>query len=137
MTNTIQHSIKLGDAILVIGGESWSDFCSNYIQAYGQDALDRLVDAFTIAVGGTDVMAQAVQNVQAGGLMGVNPGLNPQTSAPQQWQPQARQQDPSPAVMCSHGPMVYRSGNKGGKAWGGHFCPAPKGSPDQCPPVWG
>jgi hypothetical protein len=77
MTNTIQHSIKLGDAILVIGGESWSDFCSNYIQAYGQDALDRLVDAFTIAVGGTDVMAQAVQQRSGRWPHGCEPRVEP------------------------------------------------------------
>lgn len=136
MTSKFQHSMKYGDAILVIGGDTWPEFTMNYCDAYGQDAFDHLVYVFTKAVGGVDVMAQAIQNVQAGGLTGVNPGLNAQTPAPQ-WQPQARQQDPAPTVNCAHGPMVYRSGNKGGKAWGGHFCPTPKGAPDQCPPVWG
>jgi len=136
MSNTVQHSMKIGDGILVIGGDSWSDFCANYIQAYGQDALDFLISSFIKAVGGVDVIGQAVGNLQAAGVVGVNPGLDRQTSAPT-WQPKATQRAPDPEVYCSHGPMVYRSGTKGNKAWGGHFCPTPKGSPDQCPPVWG
>jgi len=37
---------------------------------------------------------------------------------------------------CKHGQMVARSGVKEatGKPWSGYFCPAPKGTPDQCPP---
>jgi hypothetical protein len=133
MTNKIQHSIKVGDAILVLGGDTWSEFGSTYIEVYGQDAYEHLVDAFTRAVGGVDVMGQAVANVQNGGLTGVNPGLTNNT----QWQPQARAQDQAPAVMCAHGAMVHRSGTKGNKPWSGYFCPQPKGAPDQCPPQWG
>lgn len=136
MTNKFQHSIKVGDGILVIGGESWPEFSMNYIEAYGQNAFDTLVDVFGRAVGALDVMERAVQNVQNGGLTGVNPGLNPQTSPPQ-WQPQSRAQDPAPAVMCAHGAMIPRNGKGAKGPWSGHFCPTPKGSPDQCPPVWG
>lgn len=134
MTNKIQHSMKLGDAIVVIGGESWPEFTMNYCEAYGQDAFDAMVSAFTGAVGGiSDLTERAIQTAQAGGLTGVNPGLQTTTT----WQPKAQAQTAAPAVMCAHGPMIPRSGNKGGKPWSGHFCPAPKGSPDQCPPVWG
>jgi hypothetical protein len=35
---------------------------------------------------------------------------------------------------CAHGQMVARSGVKNGKAWSGHFCPTPQGTPDQCKP---
>ena len=37
---------------------------------------------------------------------------------------------------CKHGAMVQRSGNNKntGKPWTGYFCPAPKGTPDQCEP---
>lgn len=35
---------------------------------------------------------------------------------------------------CVHGTMVVRAGVKNGKAWSGHFCPTPQGTPDQCKP---
>lgn len=35
---------------------------------------------------------------------------------------------------CKHGQMVARAGVKNGKAWSGHFCPTPQGTPDQCKP---
>lgn len=35
---------------------------------------------------------------------------------------------------CVHGTMVVRAGVKNGKAWSGHFCPTPQGTPDQCRP---
>jgi len=38
--------------------------------------------------------------------------------------------------QCVHGERVRREGvsKKNGKPYVAHFCPAPKGSPDQCPP---
>lgn len=40
---------------------------------------------------------------------------------------------------CAHGVRTRRTGTnaKTGKAWVGHFCPQPKGAPDQCDPVFG
>lgn len=137
MTNKFQHSMKLGDAILVIGGDSWPEFTMSFCDAYGQDAFDNMVSAFTASVGGTsDLTQRAVQNLQAGGLTGVNPGLDSRTPAPA-WQPPAKQYDAAPAVMCAHGPMVARSGKGAKGPWSGHFCPQPKGAPDQCQPIWG
>lgn len=36
---------------------------------------------------------------------------------------------------CKHGQMVYKEGvsQKTGKPWKAWMCPAPKGTPDQCP----
>lgn len=42
---------------------------------------------------------------------------------------------PSTAPTCKHGAMTYREGmsQKTGKPWRAWMCPAPKGTPDQCP----
>ena len=38
---------------------------------------------------------------------------------------------------CKHGAMNYKEGvNAAGKAWRAYMCPAPKGAPDQCEPIW-
>lgn len=67
-----------------------------------------------------------------------------QQQAPQQnWSQQGSQQAQAPAApqgggkQCIHGDMVHRSGNKNGRAWSGYFCPTPKGTPNQCAPVFG
>jgi len=39
------------------------------------------------------------------------------------------------APICVHGHMVWRSGEKSGKAWGGYMC-VEKSKPKQCPPRW-
>lgn len=39
-------------------------------------------------------------------------------------------------MRCKHGEMKEVKGFKNGKAWAGFFCPTPKNTPDQCPPVW-
>ena len=39
------------------------------------------------------------------------------------------------APMCPHGHMIWRSGDKAGKAWGGYMC-VEKSKPKQCPPRW-
>jgi hypothetical protein len=38
--------------------------------------------------------------------------------------------------MCNHGPMIGRKGNGAKGEWKGLFCPTPKGTADQCQPVW-
>lgn len=39
-------------------------------------------------------------------------------------------------MQCKHGEMTPRSGEKNGKPWSGMFCPTPKGTPDQCQPIF-
>lgn len=39
------------------------------------------------------------------------------------------------APLCPHGHMIWRAGEKGGKAWGGYMC-VEKSKPKQCPPRW-
>lgn len=42
---------------------------------------------------------------------------------------------PTSTPTCKHGAMTYRTGisAKTGKEWKAWMCPAPKGTPDQCP----
>ena len=38
--------------------------------------------------------------------------------------------------VCKHGHMVFKEGTGAKGPWKGWFCPAPKGTPDQCQPVF-
>ena len=39
------------------------------------------------------------------------------------------------APMCSHGHMIWRDGDKNGRAWGGYMC-VEKVKAKQCAPIW-
>ena len=121
------------------------------INVYGKDAFDfkgnleALADTAQL-VSDVGNILRGTQTVVNAGLTG-NPAPAQQAQAVQQYQqsaaaPQAQPQQPAPqagppAPVCKHGPMTYRSGTKGNRVWSAHFCPAPKGAPDQCDPVWG
>jgi hypothetical protein len=64
--------------------------------------------------------ASAVQS----GLTGTAPGLG--NKAP------ASNGGPS----CPHGARTTRNGTNSRGAWTGHFCPLPKGDPNQCKPIF-
>ena len=38
--------------------------------------------------------------------------------------------------VCKHGNMSFKSGTGAKGPWKGWFCPSPKGTPDQCQPVF-
>lgn len=43
---------------------------------------------------------------------------------------------PSGSPTCIHGPRTFKTGVKNGRTWSSWMCPTPKGTPDQCQPVW-
>ena len=40
------------------------------------------------------------------------------------------------APLCEHGHMIWREGQKNGKAWGGYFCNTAISSAHRCPTKW-
>jgi hypothetical protein len=48
--------------------------------------------------------------------------------------PATNPEDQKPS--CKHGLMTYRTGTSAKGPWQGWMCPAPKGTPDQCKPVF-
>lgn len=38
--------------------------------------------------------------------------------------------------VCKHGNMTFKQGTGAKGPWKGWFCPSPKGTPDQCQPVF-
>ena len=63
-----------------------------------------------------------------------------QQSWSQQGSGQTQQQAPAQSgegKRCAHGDMVFRESKPGAaKAWRAYFCPTPKGTQNQCEPVW-
>jgi hypothetical protein len=40
------------------------------------------------------------------------------------------------SYTCRHGERKIKSGESANGPWCAAFCPTPKGTPDQCPPIW-
>lgn len=69
----------------------------------------------------------------------VQNALGPVTVAPQQnFAPVPPPAAPAAAGsrMCNHGPMIGRKGTGAKGEWKGLFCPTPKGTENQCQPIW-
>lgn len=111
------------------------------LNLYANDAaeLDALLAALSDRV---PTIAAVEQAVNAGGTLAQAGAL-----APAQAQPAQTQASPPPVVntpqqavpqgqSCVHGPRQYREGQGAKGTWKAWFCPTPKGTPDQCEPVW-
>lgn len=58
-------------------------------------------------------MEEGIQNLEAGGITG----------------------EVYDGKTCQHGPMVYKTGGYGAKAWTAWMCPAQQGDPSKCQPI--
>jgi hypothetical protein len=130
------------------------------VQAEFAEAVAYAED-YAQTLGGNGVTPQqAVSNLQQGGVVpqGNAGGGLPQVSGPppwaaqnsqeqQQFQPPAQQQGWQPSVpqgqaqpqqgpSCNHGPRTRRTGTNTRGPWVAHFCPLPKGDPNQCKPIF-
>lgn len=100
------------------GGDTFRDVEAQLVSAFGQLAADQIIGH--VAQLTTE---EAFDNLKAGGVVGGAVSS----------QPAASNQD---GPVCQHGPKQYKEGMGAKGKWRAYFCPAPKGTPDQCPPEW-
>ena len=129
MTGNFQVSSKLPDGrIFVVASETYAGFCEALESAVGieesQDVLKIMAQSLS---GAPSNGVQAVQNIAAAfsGAEVVH------TAHPTN----AGNLGPS-SKTCSHGVMTKRTGAGAKGPWKAYMCPSPKGTPDQCEPVW-
>jgi len=129
MTGNFQVSSKLPDGrIFVVASETYVGFCEALESAVGieesQDVLKIMAQSLS---GAPNNGVQAVQNIAA-----AFPGAEAvHTAHPTN----AGNLGPS-SKTCSHGVMTKRTGAGAKGPWKAYMCPSPKGTPDQCEPVW-
>ena len=129
MTGNFQVSSKLPDGrIFVVASETYAGFCEALESAVGieesQDVLKIMAQSLS---GAPNNGVQAVQNIAA-----AFPGAEAvHTAHPTN----AGNLGPS-SKTCSHGVMTKRTGAGAKGPWKAYMCPSPKGTPDQCEPVW-
>lgn len=100
------------------GGDTYADVEAQLVSAFGQLAADQVFGH--IAQLTTE---EAFDNLKAGGV--VSGGSSPAPAATN-----------TDGPVCKHGPKQYKEGMGAKGKWRAYFCPAPKGTPDQCQPEW-
>lgn len=143
MAGTFQVSSKLNDGrIFVIAGENYNDFKVNLTSLLGEmDAESMLTTMASSLVGPTSSGGQVYSTP--------TPSVQSTPTAPPVSMEQANANIaaafPGSTVVathaptgkvCAHGEMTKRSGAGPKGPWKAFMCPTPKGTPDQCEPVW-
>lgn len=123
-----QVSSKLPDGrIFVIAGDTATEFKGNLTQILGDIGAENLISTMASSVeGAPTTMAQAVGNLAQG--LGATPVPAPTQTFSPSTGPSGR--------SCKHGEMTKRTGAGAKGPWKAFMCPSPKGTPDQCEPVW-
>lgn len=120
-----QVSSKLNDGrIFVIGADTFSDFRRNLVEVLGTDGAEGAIITMATSIEGAPVTTQqAINNVTAV----IPASVVPQTTTPST-APTGR--------ACKHGPMTKRQGASAKGPWKAYMCSTPKGTPDQCEPIF-
>jgi hypothetical protein len=131
MTGNFQVSSKLPDGrIFVVASETYVGFCEALESVVGvQESQDLLTEMGKSLVGSPSNASQAVENIRA-----AFPNAQVDHTAHPTQTP-ASTAGPS-SKSCKHGMMSQRTGSGAKGPWKAYMCPSPKGTPDQCEPVW-
>lgn len=122
--NRVWVSMDLGNfnigkkASLFVGGDNPAELLDRLINLFGEAAAHNIVGHFSELT-----TEDAFDNLKAGGVVGGSV-------------PAASSSTASDGPVCKHGPKQYKEGMGAKGKWRAYFCPAPKGTPDQCQPEW-
>jgi hypothetical protein len=131
MTGNFQVSSKLNDGrIFVVASETYAGFCEALEQAVGIEESQELLKVMAQSLSGAPQSAsQAVENIRSAYPNAqVDHTAHPTQTVGNTLAPEAKR--------CSHGIMTKRQGQGAKGPWKGYMCPSPKGTPDQCEPVF-
>jgi hypothetical protein len=121
MTNSFQISSKLNDGrIFVVGGDNFEEFNTNLESLLGMEQATNLIAVMEASLLNRNSTAEAVTVI--------NNTLNTPTQSTPNIAPVGK--------TCKHGEMAKRTGTGAKGQWKAFMCPAPKGAPDQCDPIW-
>lgn len=123
-----QVSSKLNDGrIFVIAADTYAEFKTHLADVLGPQGAEAVITTMATSIEGAPTMQQAVATVTAAFP---DAKLMP---------PMGETFTPSTAPTgrnCKHGPMTKRQGSSAKGPWKGYMCPTPKGTPDQCEPIF-
>lgn len=119
-------TIKIGDALRTIQGYTMEEFKLARAEAYDDLAEDLDLIAKAKAVGASATVVNT--SVPASTPAPATPSFAPPAATPSFVT--------SEVPSCVHGTRVARSGTSAKGPWRSYMCPTPKGTPDQCDPIF-
>ena len=140
MAGNFQVSSKLADGrIFVIAGETYNEFKTNLESLVGTVDVDVILNTMTASFIGSVVPSPTQTRAEYANLDAANarvaaafPGSTVVNPTP----PGYGNASAPAGRECMHGPMTRREGAGAKGPWKGFMCPTPKGTPDQCEPVF-
>ena len=129
MANTpFQVSSKLPDGrIFVVAADTYEAFEKALGNVVGIEDAQSLL---TTMAG--SLMGAATSLPQAAGMLAQGLGAIPVNAPTQTFTPSGA----PTSKVCKHGEMSKRTGQGAKGPWKAYMCPSPKGTPDQCEPIW-
>lgn len=122
-----QVSSKMNDGrIFVVAADDYNSFVSNLKSLLGDVDAEALLTTMAGSLTGGPVSMESAASMIAASMGGVP--TTPTNYAPSTTAPVGR--------SCKHGPMTKRSGAGAKGPWKAYMCPSPKGTPDQCEPIF-
>jgi hypothetical protein len=105
--------------IITVRGDDYEALQSNVLSAIS-GGIDKTIQALEeVVIGSVDANV-----AYATTALGATP-VAPVATAPS-----------APAPSCKHGTRKHKSGAGAKGPWQAWMCPSPKGTPDQCEPMW-
>jgi hypothetical protein len=140
MAGNFQVSSKMNDGrIFVVAGETYTQFKENLEALVGTVDADVIMNTMTSSLVGSVVPSPTQTQAEYANLDAASariaaafPGSTVVNPTPPGYGNAAA---PS-GRECKHGPMTKREGAGAKGPWKGFMCPTPKGTPDQCEPVF-
>jgi len=119
-----QVSSKMNDGrIFVIAGDTYEEFKSRLSEVVGDIGAENVLTTMASSIEGAATSTPQAVSMLAQGL-----GATPTQTFSHSTGPSSK--------VCKHGEMTKRTGNGPKGPWKAYMCPSPKGTPDQCEPIW-
>jgi hypothetical protein len=131
---TYQVSSKMNDGrIFLIAGNTYDEFVANLQSALGEAGASNVLNTMAGSLEGANLSSYAQPSNFEGAVANLAAGLGASPAGPAQtFTPSMGPTD----KQCKHGSMTKRTGAGAKGPWKAYMCPSPKGTPDQCEPVW-
>lgn len=140
MAGNFQVSSKLNDGrIFVVAGENYNEFKTNLESLVGTVDADVIFNTMTASLVGSSIPSPTQTRAEYANLDAASDRIAaafPGSTIVNPTPPGVNNASAPSGRECVHGAMTKREGAGAKGPWKGFMCPTPKGTADQCPPVF-
>lgn len=132
--SNFSYTTKVNNDLLTVRGDTFDEFLANAVALGTVPAINALIGILDGSTTATPEQAAVAAVSSALGATVVSQPTDPFAGS---FAPVAPPVGASAGDRtCSHGVMIKRTGQGAKGEWRGWFCPTPKGTADQCKPIF-